>query len=128
MLKTVYLAALLAGIGVGAVAQAQAAPAAAPIVVKVVIVTTFEIGADLGDAPGEFQFWREREKLATRFAFPHHHDLYMNLHSGVLGMVTGEGTANAGSAVMELGMDPRFDLSHAYWVVAGIAGIDPEDA
>jgi purine nucleoside permease len=25
-------------------------------------------------------------------------------------------------------MDPRFDLSHAYWVVAGIAGVDPEDA
>ena len=29
---------------------------------------------------------------------------------------------------MELGMDPRFDLSHAYWVVAGIAGVDPADA
>jgi purine nucleoside permease len=29
---------------------------------------------------------------------------------------------------MALGLDPRFDLSKAYWVVAGIAGIDPEDA
>ena len=26
--------------------------------------------------------------------------------------VTGEGTANSATAVMELGMDPRFDLSH----------------
>jgi purine nucleoside permease len=25
-------------------------------------------------------------------------------------------------------MDPRFDLSHAYWLVAGIAGVDPADA
>ncbi len=25
-------------------------------------------------------------------------------------------------------MDSRFDLSHAYWIVAGIAGIDPQDA
>jgi purine nucleoside permease len=29
---------------------------------------------------------------------------------------------------MELGLDPRFDLSHAYWLVAGIAGVDPEHA
>ncbi len=128
ILKTLYRAAMLAGmIGVGIHALAQSAPVA-PIVVKVVVVTTFEIGADTGDAPGEFQFWRAREKLETRFAFPHHHDLYMNLHSGMMGVVTGEGTANAGSALMELGMDPRFDLSHAYWVVAGIAGIDPQDA
>jgi purine nucleoside permease len=26
---------------------------------------------------------------------------------------------------MALGMDPRFDLSKAYWILAGIAGIDP---
>jgi len=128
MLKSFYVAAVLGSMAVGASALAQVAPPASPIVVKVVVVTTFEIGADTGDAPGEFQFWRERQKLDTRFAFAHHHDLFMNLHSGVLGMVTGEGTANAGSAVMELGMDPRFDLSHAYWIVAGIAGIDPEDA
>ncbi|HTV79409.1 MAG TPA: purine nucleoside permease [Steroidobacteraceae bacterium] len=102
--------------------------ASAPIVTKVVVVTTFEIGADTGDAAGEFQFWRERQKLDRRFAFAHHHDLFMNPETGVLGMVTGEGTANAGSAVMELGMDPRFDLSHAYWIVAGIAGVDPADA
>ena len=29
---------------------------------------------------------------------------------------------------MALGLDDRFDLSRAYWLVAGIAGIDPEDA
>src|SRR5882724_10924653 len=28
---------------------------------------------------------------------------------------------------MALGMDPRFDLSRAYWLVAGIAGADPAD-
>jgi purine nucleoside permease len=26
---------------------------------------------------------------------------------------------------MALGLDPRFDLSKAYWIVAGIAGINP---
>ncbi len=29
---------------------------------------------------------------------------------------------------MLLAPDPRFDLSKAYWLVAGIAGVDPEDA
>ena len=33
-----------------------------------------------------------------------------------------------GFLAMALGMDPRFDFSDAYWLVAGIAGIDPEDA
>ena len=61
-------------------------------------------------------------------SFAHHHDLFLNEKTGVLGMVTGEGTANSATAVMELGIDPRFDLSHAYWLVAGIAGVDPLDA
>ena len=46
---------------------------------------------------------------------------------GVLAVCTGIGTAKAAATVMALGLDPRFDLRKAYWVVAGIAGIDPED-
>jgi len=46
---------------------------------------------------------------------------------GVLGMVTGVGTAKAAASVMALGSDPRFDLTKAYWVVAGIGGGDPAD-
>ena len=99
-----------------------------PIEVKVVVVTMFEIGADSGDTAGEFQLWKERQKLDVRYPFAHSHDLYFNPKTGVLGMVTGIGNIRSASAVMELGMDPRFDLSHAYWLVAGIAGIDPEDA
>ena len=43
-------------------------------------------------------------------------------------MVTGVGSIRSAASVMALGMDPRFDLTQAYWVVAGIAGVDPEDA
>ena len=100
----------------------------APVEVKVVVVTMFEVGADEGDTAGEFQLWKERQKLTTRFAFAHFHDLFFNPKTGVLGVLTGEGTANSATAVMELGMDPRFDLTHAYWIVAGIAGVDPADA
>jgi purine nucleoside permease len=109
-------------------ATRPASAASKPVEVKVVVVTMFEIGADSGDTAGEFQLWHERQKLDVRYPFAHHHDLFFNPTTGVLGMVTGEGTANSATAVMELGMDPRFDLTHAYWLVAGIAGVDPEDA
>ena len=87
----------------------------------------FERGADTGDAPGEYQFWVERDKLDRVFPFPQgYHDLRMN-REGVLGVLTGVGTARAASTIMALGLDPRFDLTKAYWLVAGIAGIDPAD-
>ena len=95
---------------------------------KVIIVTMFERGADSGDAPGEFQFWNERRQLDQVFRSGAHHDLHYNADSGILGIVTGIGTAKAAASVMALGMDPRFDLSKSYWLVAGISGFDPEDA
>src|SRR5579872_527368 len=102
------------------------AQSATPI--RVVVVTMFEQGADTGDQPGEFQFWVEREKLDRVVAFPQgNRDLRMN-GRGVLGVVTGVGTAKAAATIMALGLDPRFDLSKAYWLVAGIAGVNPSAA
>jgi purine nucleoside permease len=99
-----------------------------PIPVKVVVVTMFERGADTGDEPGEFQFWVERNKLNRVLPFPQgYHDLRMN-DGGVLGVVTGVGNTKAAAGIMALGLDPRFDLRQSYWLVAGIAGVDPEDA
>src|SRR5580698_1254496 len=98
-----------------------------PIRVKVVVVTMFERGEDTGDTPGEFQLWVEREHLdqVLPLSAGYHH-VRLN-KDGVLGMVTGVGTAKAAASVMALGLDPRFDLSKAYWVVAGIGGGDPAD-
>lgn len=105
------------------------AACATPLPVRVVIVTMFEIGADSGDAPGEFQLWKERRQLDVRIPFPQsHHDLYYNAATQTLGIVTGMGTAKSATATMALGLDPRFDLTRAYWLVAGIAGVDPENA
>src|ERR1700688_4869588 len=99
-----------------------------PIPVKVVIVTMFEAGADTGDRPGELQYWVERNRLDRILPFPQaYHDLRMN-GDGVLAVLTGMGTAKAAGSIMALGLDPRFDLRKAYWMVAGIAGVDPADA
>jgi purine nucleoside permease len=106
---------------------AQPSVAPKPIAVKVVVVAMFERGEDSGDVPGEFQLWVEREHLDQIFplAAGYHH-VRMN-KDGVLGLLTGVGTAKAAASVMALGLDPRFDLSKAYWLVAGIGGGDPAD-
>jgi purine nucleoside permease len=107
---------------------ATAGAFAAPIPVKVVVIALFEPGADQGDTPGEYQYWVERDHLDRVFPFPQgYHDLRMN-NQGVLGVLAGVGTARAAASIMALGLDPRFDFSKAYWLVAGIAGADPVDA
>jgi purine nucleoside permease len=97
-----------------------------PIPVKVVVLAMFEQGNDTGDSPGEYQYWVERDHLDRVYPLPAgYHAARMN-GDGELAVVTGAGTAHAASTVMALGLDPRFDFSHAYWLVAGIAGGCPD--
>lgn len=106
-----------------------ARPCAAKLPVHVVVVTMFEIGKDTGDKPGEFQLWKERRHLSEMLDFPQGwHNLAYDPETGVLAIVTGMGSIKSATAALALGLDDRLDLSKAYWLVAGIAGIDPEDA
>lgn len=99
-----------------------------PIAVKVVVVAMFEIGNDTGDQPGELQYWVERDHLDRVYPLAAgYHALRMNA-DGEMAVLTGQGTAHAAATIMALGLDPRFDLSHAYWLVAGIAGGTPDRA
>jgi purine nucleoside permease len=101
--------------------------AASPVPIKVVVVSMFENGKPTGDDPGEFQFWIERQKLDHVLPFPlGEYALYMN-DAGLLAICTGGGITNASTSIMALGLDSRFDLSHAYFLIAGIAGGDPQD-
>lgn len=99
----------------------------AKIPVRVVIVTTFELGNDTGDMPGEFQHWVEKlplsEELPARGSY--HEILRYNPELHVLGIVTGEGPSHMASAMTGLVLDPRFDLRKAYFLLAGIGGINP---
>lgn len=97
-----------------------------PIPVKVVVVTTFEVGADTGDKPGELQHWVERDHLDRIYPLPAgYHAVRMNA-GGEMAIVTGRGSSHAAATVMALGLDPRFDLRRAYWIIAGIAGGCPQ--
>jgi purine nucleoside permease len=106
-----------------------AAQGGSPIPVRVVVVTTFEVDQTGQDQGGEFQAWTDQYPLLEHIPFPQgYHELRYSPTDQVLGIVTGEGTARATASITALGHDPRFDLSQAFWVVAAIAGIDPNVA
>lgn len=112
-----------------ALLAACAVPCAAkpkPIAVKVVVVAMFELGEDTGDQPGELQYWVERDHLDRVYPLPAaYHSVRVN-DDGEMAVLTGQGTAHAAATIMALGLDPRFDLTHAYWLIAGIAGGSPD--
>ena len=113
-------------------ALVRAESVAAPIPIKVVIVTTFEHDYNnpdgTGESDGEASRWIERLHLTTKLPFPAgFRPLHLN-SDGVLEVMTGMATARAAASIMALGLDPRFDLTHAYWLLAGTAGVVPLQA
>ena len=89
---------LLLAIGLALAAGIPAA-LAKPMEVRVVVVTTFESGADTGDKPGEFQFWVEREKLDQAIPVPGVNHPVLTNGRGVLGVVSGT-TVRASNQIM----------------------------
>ncbi|MEL6870452.1 MAG: purine nucleoside permease [Pseudomonadota bacterium] len=98
-----------------------------PIPIKVVVMAMFERGEPTGDSPGELQLWLERGGITDEHTFPMGEANLYTRDDGVMAILLGGGIPNATASVMALGVDPRFDLSQAYWLVAGIAGADPAD-
>ena len=96
------------------------------IPVKAVVVTAFE--PDAGPVPGEFRYWREREALTREMAFAAGYRPLWLSDKGVLGIVAGVGAVRAAASVMALGLDERFDMTAAYWLVSGVAGVNPARA
>jgi purine nucleoside permease len=104
----------------------EAAPAAvaavavpAPLPVKVMVISLF--------GP-EAEPWLKQLPLTKTIAVPGLSATYPDVRctdAGVCVVTTGMGHANAAASTMALAFSPQFDLSHAYFIVAGIAGIDP---
>ncbi|WP_119067813.1 purine-nucleoside phosphorylase [Aggregatilinea lenta] len=110
-----------------AAAHRASAQGDAPRAVKVLVVSMFEVGEPTGDTPGEAQSWIEGEGLDEVIDVSGSYSpVYCNADDLCL-VVTGMGTANATATLMAVGLSGQFDLSQAYILVAGIAGIDPAD-
>ena len=98
--------------------------AAEPIPVRVAVVVTFEVGEDRGDRPGEFQFWCERENWTQKIDVPGVDHPVLTDGMGTIGIVAGT-TGRASTQIMALVLSGKFDFSKTYWVVNGIAGVNP---
>jgi purine nucleoside permease len=123
-MKRLLALATLAGLFV-----APGVAAAKPLEVRVVVITTWEVIRGGKDFRGELYAWRTRWPLTTELPFPAGvNPLLYDPKRHVLAILTGMATARASASIMALGLDPRFDLSHAYWVLAGTAGVDPKVA
>ena len=118
-LRTVAASLLLAAAPFTSALAAKSAP---PVTVKVMIVTLFGPEA----AP-----WQAKLPLARSVRVPGLSPDYPEVKctaNGICLMTTGMGHANAAASTMALALSPQFDLTHAYFVVTGIAGIDPNVA
>lgn len=93
----------------------------------VLTVAIFEVGEMTGDFAGEAQLWVEGEGMTEVLEVPGSYSpVYCNDDGHCL-VVTGLGIANATATIMAVGLSDQLDLSQAYIVIAGIAGIDPND-
>ena len=111
------VALLIAATSLSAVAAPKASP---PVPVKVMVITLFGPEA----AP-----WLAQLPLVRSVRVPGLSADYPEVKctaSGVCLMTTGMGHANAAASTVALALSPQFDLTHAYFVVTGIAGIDPD--
>jgi purine nucleoside permease len=104
----------------GAAMSVHPTPAAAAIPVKMVVIANFENGQDMGDKPGEFQFWVEREHLTGTIAVRGATRPIRHNAQGLYGLLLENLTPFL--------LDTRFDFSKTYWLFTGISGVDPEVA
>lgn len=118
---------LLAGASV-LVAALFAAPAFADHdgrPVKIMIINMFGGGAFPSSEGSAFTAnLRLTESIPVRGLSPDYPNILCN-SDDVCQMVAGEGHANVAASTMALILSDKFDLRHTYFLIAGIAGIDP---
>ena len=90
-----------------------------PMPPKVMVITMFG---------GEAKPWLEGETLTRKIAVPGLSKTFPEVsctESGLCVLTTNMGYANAASSVSALVYSGRFDLTRTYFLIAGIAGVDP---
>jgi purine nucleoside permease len=102
-----------------AASLAQAQTPAAPRPLKVLIIAMFEPEAAPWVAPLKLT-----ESIPVPGLLPESPALRCNADDVCL-LTAGMGHANVAASTMAVTLDPRFDLRQTYFLIAGIAGIDP---
>ncbi len=109
---------VLAALSLAALSRPATAdgPAIAP---EVVVITMFG---------GEAKPWLDGEALTHKLALPGLSKAYPEVactDEGLCVMTTNRGYANAASSIAALVFSGRFDLTKTYFLISGIAGVDP---
>jgi purine nucleoside permease len=91
----------------------------APRELKVVIISMFEPEAQPWIAPLKLD-----QQVPVAGLLPESPALRCNTED-VCVLAAGMGHANVAASTMAVALDPQFDLKHTYFLIAGIAGIDP---
>src|SRR5690606_5415458 len=92
---------------------------ATPIAPRGMVIAMFGDGA---------KPWLEGEKFTQKIKLPGLNPEYPEIDctaDGLCHMTTAMGFANAASSVSAMALSGRLDLSHTYFLIAGIAGVDP---
>ncbi|KAF2859367.1 purine nucleoside permease [Piedraia hortae CBS 480.64] len=93
---------------------------------KVIIISMFAPEAEAWYSIPEFNL------LAHNVTLPGLSPLFPSIHCEaslqICQLITGEGEINAASSLSALVLSPLFDLQSTYFLIAGIAGINPEVA
>ena len=99
---------------------ALASPAAAaPLAPKALVITMFK---------DEATNWLQNQKLDHKIAIPGLSKAFPELScndAGLCLVTTSMGYANAASSILALVYSSELDLTHTYFLIAGIAGVDP---
>lgn len=94
--------------------------AAAPRPIKAVVITMFA-----PEAEGWVKPFKLDERIPVPGLFPDYPAIQCNTDDVCL-LTTGMGHANAAASTLALTLDPRFDFTRTWFLIAGIAGIDPQ--
>lgn len=100
--------------------SAAFAQESAKIAPKVMVITMFG---------QEAKPWLEGEKFTQEIKLPGLNPEYPNIDctdAGLCHMTTAMGFANAASSVAAMALSDKLDLSNTYFLIAGIAGVDPK--
>ena len=124
-----YLSTIVLILGLLAAGCNTSKPAAEnKLPVRVVVVTTWQQGSPT-DGIGELTAWAKETPVTYSFpAGQGQQDLRYDPKRQMLVICTGMGTNRAANSIAALGYDPRFDLTQAYWVVAAIGGVNPNQS
>jgi purine nucleoside permease len=110
---------LLGAIVVGSASPVHSMPTARPRQVKVLVITTLE-----QDAEAFVDHFAMTEKVTVPGLLPSAPAILCNTDD-VCELTTGMGKANAAASVAEAIFGGQLDLSKAYFLIAGVAAIDP---